>query len=176
MSTKSKILYRAPAGALPLFLAYLGTIPAANWAITEFGVVSVGFGLVAPAAVYFAGAPLVLRDWLREVGGHGVTVTAILLGAGASYVVADARLATASAVAFLVSEALDYGVYEPLRKASPLSAVAASNTVGLAADSILFLALAFGSMQYLPGQLIGKAWATVLALAVIGVRRRGRAR
>ena len=38
-----------------IFLAgYIGTIFAANWAIQRFGLVPVGFGLTAPAGVYFA--------------------------------------------------------------------------------------------------------------------------
>jgi hypothetical protein len=37
------------------FLVYVGTIVAANVAITYIGLVPVGFGLLAPAGVYAAG-------------------------------------------------------------------------------------------------------------------------
>jgi hypothetical protein len=36
-------------------LCYVATIVGANWALATFGVVPVGFGLYAPAGVYFAG-------------------------------------------------------------------------------------------------------------------------
>jgi len=46
-----------------IYLAtYILTIFAANWAITQFGLVPVGFGLLAPAGVYFAGLAFTLRD------------------------------------------------------------------------------------------------------------------
>jgi uncharacterized PurR-regulated membrane protein YhhQ (DUF165 family) len=65
-------------------------------------------------------------------------------------------------------------VYEPLRKRGLLTAMAASNAVGLLADSLIFLWLAFGSLEFLPGQLLGKAWMTVAAVAVITVLQRRR--
>jgi hypothetical protein len=43
-------------------------------------------------------------------------------------------------------------------------AVAASATLGLIVDSVVFLYLAFGSLDYLSGQVLGKAW-MVLARA-----------
>ncbi|GIW09763.1 MAG: hypothetical protein KatS3mg061_0820 [Dehalococcoidia bacterium] len=65
---------------LPLVL-YIATIFAANWAITTFGLVPVGFGLLAPAGVYFAGLAFTLRDLTHEALGTGVVVVAILVGA-----------------------------------------------------------------------------------------------
>ena len=67
---------------------------------------------------------------------------------------------------------LDFAVYTPLRKRNWLGAVAASNVVGLAADSVIFLWLAFDSLQYLPGQVVGKAWMTLLAIGVLWLLRR----
>lgn len=51
-------------------------------------------------------------------------------------------------------------------------ATLASNTVGLVADSIVFLFLAFGSLQFIEGQIIGKAWMTLLALPAVAYLRR----
>jgi hypothetical protein len=65
-------------------------------------------------------------------------------------------------------------VYEPLRERGLLLAMLASNAVGLAADSLIFLWLAFGSFAYLPGQLLGKAWMTLAAVAVIAAIARSR--
>ena len=150
---------------LPL-AAYIGTIFGANWAISAFGLVPVGFGLLAPAGVYFAGLAFTFRDLTQEQLGRWWTVGAILVGAALSALLSP-TLALASGGAFLVSEGLDLAVYTPLRRRHWLSAVAASNTVGLVVDSVLFLSLAFGSLAFLPGQLVGKAWMTLLAVAFL---------
>lgn len=147
--------------------AYLATIPAANLLIEKFGPVPVGFGQVAPAGVYAVGAALVLRDLAREWAGRSPVVLAVLLGAAISWWISEPALAVASGAAFLLSEGLDFAVYEPLRERGLAAAMAASNAVGLLADSLVFLWLAFHSLAYLPGQLLGKALMTAAALAVI---------
>jgi uncharacterized PurR-regulated membrane protein YhhQ (DUF165 family) len=70
----------------------------------------------------------------------------------------------------------DLGVYTPLQKRGLVLAVAASSAVGLVVDSVVFLFLAFGSLGYLPGQVIGKAWMVLLALPVVALIRRRDAR
>src|SRR5262245_15015811 len=154
---------------LPL-TGYIGTIFAANWAIASFGLVPVGFGLLAPAGVYFAGLAFTFRDLTQEHLGRGWTFGAILAGAGLSALVSPA-FALASGAAFLLSETADLVVYTPLRRRHWLGAVTLSNTVGLVVDSVLFLTLAFGSLAFLPGQLVGKAWMTLLAVVVLWVSR-----
>jgi len=161
----------APAGIATL-VAYVATIPAANLAVTHFGAVPVGFGYVAPAGVYMVGLALVLRDLARESAGRGAVLAAIAVGTLLSYFLADPALAGASAAAFAVAETMDFVVYEPLRKRGLLVAMLASNAVGLLADSLLFLKLAFGSFDYLPGQILGKAWMTFAAVAVLALVRR----
>ena len=158
---------------MPYLIAYVLTIFAANWAIQNFGVVPVGFGLSAPAGVYLAGLAFTLRDLTQDRLGRIWTAGAIVAGAALSALVSP-QFAVASGVAFLVSELADFGVYTPLRERHWLGAVLASNIVGLVADSILFLSLAFGSLQFLPGQVVGKAWITLLAVLVLTVWRRGR--
>ena len=152
-------------------LAYVATIFAANWAIVAFGPVPVGFGLMAPAGVYFAGLAFTLRDLTQEALGTRVVLGAILVGAALSAGLSG-ELAVASGTAFLVSELADFAVYTPLRRRNWLGAVALSNTVGLVVDSALFLWLAFGSLDFLPGQVVGKASMTVLALIVLSLIRR----
>ncbi|WP_369167830.1 VUT family protein [Streptomyces sp. R28] len=161
-------------GAIAL-TAYIATIPAANWAVTEFGAVPVGFDYLAPAGVYLVGLALVLRDLAREAAGRGAVLAAIAVGAALSWWLADPALAVASAAAFAVAESMDFAVYEPLRKRGLPVAMLASNAVGLLADSLIFLWLAFRSFEYLPGQLLGKAWMTLAAVAVIAVIARRRA-
>ena len=51
---------------------YVATIFAANWAIAAFGVVPVGFGLMAPAGVYFAGLAFTFRDLTQEKLGRRI--------------------------------------------------------------------------------------------------------
>jgi uncharacterized PurR-regulated membrane protein YhhQ (DUF165 family) len=157
------------------FALYVLTVIAANWAVHHYGIVSVGFGLMAPAAVYFVGLAFTLRDITQEALGRYAVLIAIAIGAGLSYFVADATLATASAVAFGVSELADFAVYTPMRERGWLRAVVLSNIVGLVVDSILFLWIAFGSLAFLEGQIVGKATMTgaaVALLAVVGGQRR----
>jgi hypothetical protein len=154
--------------------AYIGTIFVANWSIHQFGMVSVGFGLIAPAGVYFAGLAFWLRDIVQDTLGKRWSIAAIVAGALFSAVLSPA-LALASGAAFLLSELLDLAVYTPLRQRNLYAAVAASNAVGLLVDSVLFLLLAFGSLDFLAGQVVGKAWMTLLALVLIaGYRQRAR--
>ena len=155
---------------LPL-LGYIGTIFGANWALATFGLVPVGFGLLAPAGVYFAGLAFTFRDLTQEQLGRAWTFGAILVGAALSALVSP-QFALASGAAFLFSETADFLVYTPLRRTHWLGAVAASNTVGLVVDSALFLFLAFGSLAFLPGQIVGKAWMTALAVAALWLWRR----
>lgn len=147
---------------------YVATVYLANWAITRWGIVSVGFGLVAPAGVYFAGLAFTLRDAVHETLGRAWVVAAILLGALLSWQ-ASATFAVASGVAFLVSELADMAVYTPLRARSPTWALALSNTVGAVVDSALFLWLAFGSLEFLRGQVVGKLWVTLPFVAAVAV-------
>lgn len=151
-------------------IGYILTIFAANWAIHTFGFVPVGFGLMAPAGVYFAGLAFSLRDGVQETLGKRWVIGAVIVGASLSALVSPV-FALASGVAFLVSELADFGVYTPLRRRSWLWAVLLSNTVGLVIDSALFLWLAFGSLDFIAGQIVGKAWVTLATIAVIGIVR-----
>lgn len=153
-------------------VCYIATIVLANWAIGTFGAIPVGFGLLAPAGVLFAGLAFTLRDLTQDRLGKGWTIGAILIGAALSAFLSPA-LALASGVAFLVSELADLSVYTPLRRRNWYTAVALSNTVGLTLDSLLFLWLAFHSLAFLPGQLLGKAYMTALAVPLLWGLRRG---
>ena len=147
-------------------VAYVATIFAANWAITTYGIVPIGFGLMAPAGVFFAGLAFTLRDLTQDSLGRRWTYGAILAGAALSAFLSG-PLAIASGVAFLLSETLDLAVYTPLRKRRWLLAVVLSNVVGLVADSMVFLFLAFGSLEFLLGQVFGKFEMTVLAVVLL---------
>jgi queuosine precursor transporter len=155
-------------------VGYIATIFLANLSLQYLGwcgpdgpcVLPVGPGLWAPSGVLWAGLAFTLRDLVQDELGRAWTVIAILVGAALSALVSP-QFAVASGVAFLLSELADFAVYTPLRQRNWLAAVALSNTVGLVADSILFLMLAFGSLDFLAGQIVGKLWMTVLAVALL---------
>lgn len=151
--------------------AYIGTIFAANWAIQRYGFVPVGFGLTAPAGVYFVGLAFTFRDTTQRYLGRGYTIAAIVAGAGLSAFVSP-DFALASGVAFLFSEGADFAVYTPLAERRWLTAVAASNIVGTVVDSALFLWLAFGSLEFITGQIVGKLWMTAATVAIVWTWRR----
>lgn len=150
---------------LAALVAYVATIFAANWAIQTFGVIPVGFGLLAPAGVYFVGLAFPLRDFIQRTMGRRWGVLAILVGAGLSYFVAP-TFAVASGLTFLVSESVDMAVYTPLQKRFAW-AVVLSSLAALVVDSALFLWLAFGSEAFLAGQIVGKVEAMAFGAAVV---------
>jgi len=160
-------------GALAL-AGYVGSILAANWLIETFGIVPIGLGLAAPAGVFAAGFSFTLRDLVQDRLGRAWTIGAIGAGGLLSLVIADPFVAGASALAFLVSEAADMAIYTPLRERGWTRAVVASNAAGSLVDSIAFLLLAFGSLEFLTGQVVGK-WLTILPVLVAGwLMRRNR--
>ncbi len=153
------------------------TIPAANWLIGHVGtacvapqgpcLVPVAPGVTAPSGVMMVGIALVLRDLVQRRLGATMSALAILVGAGISALVAPPALILASAVAFLLSEFADLAVYTPLARRRLVAAVIASSCAGLVIDSVVFLWLAFGSLDFLLGQIIGKAWMVMLSIPFV---------
>lgn len=161
--------------------AFIACVPVANWLIGNVGTVCVPkgpclipvapFGITAPSGVLMIGLALVLRDLVQRRLGKGWTLGAILAGAALSGLVAPPALVMASMAAFLLSELADFAVYTPLQKRGLVRAVLLSSLAGLCVDSIVFLYLAFGSLDYLGGQIIGKLWMVLLSLPVIRLLR-----
>ncbi|HEX3442409.1 MAG TPA: VUT family protein [Pseudolabrys sp.] len=167
-------------GAVFLALFCL-TIPAANWMIGRVGtvclrdgpcVIPVAPGLLAPSGVLMVGAALVLRDLVQRRLGVPFGIGAIVAGAALSAGLSPPPLVIASASAFLLSEFADFAVYTPLARRRLVTAVIASCLVGLVVDSIVFLWLAFGSLDFLIGQIVGKLWMLLLAIPLIACLRR----
>ena len=161
-------------------VAFVGTVWLANYAVKEWGIQPVGFGLEAPAGVYFAGLAFTLRDITHRFLGRRVVIACILLGAALSWLIeanvnlgGAVSLAVASAIAFLASEFADMSVYEPIRQRGWIPAVLASNVMGIVVDSALFLWLAFGSLAFFWGQCVGKGWMTLAALPIVFLLRNG---
>ena len=154
-----------------LSAAYLLCIIGANWALSRWGVVPIGFGLTAPAGVYLAGLTFGLRDAVQEDAGRAWVVALIAAGAVVSWWIEPA-FAVASGVAFLFSELADFAVYTPLRDRRWVVAVVASNAVGSVVDSLLFLHLAFGAPVGWVDLTIGKLYMTAPAVAIVWWARR----
>ena len=125
----------------------------------------------APSGVLAIGAALVLRDLVQRRLGVRWALAAIAAGAFLSALVAAPALVLASVAAFVLSETADLAVFTPLQRRGLVLAVAASGAVGILVDSVLFLWLAFSSLDFLPGQVIGKSWALVAALPLIHLLR-----
>ncbi len=171
-----------------VFLIAFGlTIPAANWLIGNAGTVCppphgpclipvapnlFGKSLMAPSGVLMIGIALVLRDLVQRRLGVGYSAGAVVVGAALSAWVAPPSLVIASGVAFLLSEFADLAVYTPLARRRLITAVVLSSMVGLVVDSIVFLWLAFGSLDFLAGQVVGKAWMVLLSIPFVMYLRR----
>jgi uncharacterized PurR-regulated membrane protein YhhQ (DUF165 family) len=153
-------------------LAFIATILAANYITTQYGMIPVGFGLIATAGTYFAGLAFILRDLVQDKAGRKAVVALILAGAVLSYAISSPFIATASAVAFLLSEAADFAVYTPLRRRGYVRAAVASNVVGAVVDTVIFLTIAeFPLSQAFAGQMVGKITVTLVAVGLVAVFR-----
>jgi uncharacterized PurR-regulated membrane protein YhhQ (DUF165 family) len=170
------------AEGLAYFLSFMACIPVANWMIGHVGTACGPMGpcllpvfpwgpdghpIMAPSGVIMVGLALVLRDLVQRRLGRTAGVVSIFAGAALSGAVAPPQLVAASTVAFLLSELADFAVYTPLQERGLVLAVFASSVIGLIADSVLFLWLAFGSLEFLTGQILGKTWMVLLALPVV---------
>jgi uncharacterized PurR-regulated membrane protein YhhQ (DUF165 family) len=161
------------------FIGFAATIPAANWMIGSVGacvpqgpcLIPVGFGLSAPSGVLMVGLALVLRDIVHEQFGPKGALIAIGFGAVLSALFAPPALVIASIVAFTLAELADLIVYAPLRHRQLALAVLLSGIAGSIIDSAAFLWLAFGSLNFIEGQVIGKLWMSLAAIPVLMVLR-----
>jgi uncharacterized PurR-regulated membrane protein YhhQ (DUF165 family) len=176
MRESTRVMARARLEGFLYLAGFALCIPAANWLIGHVGtscapggpcVIPVAPGLTAPSGVVMIGLALVLRDLVQRRLGLAWASLAILGGAALSAFLAPPSLVVASAVAFLVSEFVDLAVYTPLQRRGLVIAVIASSIVGLVVDSAIFLHLAFGSLAFLPGQIVGKAWMVLLSIPVV---------
>lgn len=167
---------------IALAAAFVATVIAANWTLETFGMIELPLvAWMAPAGVFWAGLGFGLRDALHEAGGHRWVLGCIAAGTALSYWLSDAvtipgghtSIALASGIAFGLSELADLAIYSPLRERQWVGAVIASNLAGAVIDSALFLWLAFGAVDAMGGQVVGKALMILPALPIVwGVRRR----
>lgn len=166
---------------IALVTAFATAVPLAGWLTGNVGtecapggpcLLPVGFGLDAPSGAFVLGASFVLRDAVHEVGGSRAALVAIAIGGVLSAIFAAPALVVASVVAFVLAELADFAAYAPLRKRSLMLAVFLSGLAGSIVHSAIFLWLAFGSLDFIAGHVIGKAWVSLLVLAFLPVNRR----
>lgn len=167
---------------IAFLVAFIACVPLANWLIQNVGticvpngpcLIPVAPGITAPSGILVIGLALVLRDLVQRRLGLRWALIAILAGGALSAFIAPPALVVASVAAFMMSELADLAVFTPLQKRGLVLAALASSVVGLVIDSVLFLWLAFGSLNYLEGQVIGKAMMVVAALpALVWLRNR----
>lgn len=162
-------------------LGFILTVPFGNWMVVNVGLVCqpggpclipVWPGVMSPSAVLVAGLALVLRDAVHEILGGRWAVACIAAGSVLSAVFSEPSLVLASAGAFLFAETADFLVYSPLRHRSLGWAVVLSGLAGSIVDSAIFLTMAFGSLEFLFGQVLGKFWMSLLGGAVLMAYRR----
>ncbi|UPK63587.1 VUT family protein [Rhodococcus pyridinivorans] len=153
----------------------VGSVILSNWLTTRYGFIPVGFGQEATAGTLAAGAALALRDAVQDALGKAGMLVAVVIATILSYFVSAPSIAIASAAAFFLAELLNFLIYTPLRHRSRLgdrrwaAAVTSSSIAGALVDTAVFLGIAFGAAAIMPallGQLIGKAWATILYLVL----------
>ena len=170
--------YGTNGNAMKVFLSilFLATVPLANWLIHNIGVVCVpngpcllpvAPGIMAPSGVLVIGATIVLRNILQELVSKTWMAGCILVGVWTSVFIAPVELALASGIAFGIAEITDWAVYTPLRKNGFKTALLVSGIVGAVVDSSLFVFFAFGSFHFVEGQIIGKLWATIIAITLL---------
>ena len=165
--------------AIALSALYMVTIPLANWFISNVGVavypdaphtLPVGFGYRAPSGFVLIAFALLARDMLQELTSRKTIIGLMVAGVVLSYLVNPA-VAVASAAAFAASEMADFAIYTALRARRRHFAMLLSGVVGSAIDSFLFLWLAFGSIIYWQGQVIGKVAVTAICVAIVKAQR-----
>lgn len=163
---------RSTAGAT-WALVFLGCIVLANVVVQHMPEpIAVGFGLKAPAAAYFAGVALLMRDLVQNLMGRRTSLVIVFVGVALSAVLAPV-FALASAVALLVSGVSSFALFTYLSaRGSWVRSAAVATACGILLDSVIFLGLAFHSLAFLPGQLVAKATAAAIVLVLLVPLRR----
>jgi uncharacterized PurR-regulated membrane protein YhhQ (DUF165 family) len=165
-------------------IGYMSSIIIANLAVAELGLITWFGWLTFPAGAIFIGLTFSLRDFVqREWGDRDVwyfmiasTVITTFMGLILSNLPIPLwRVAIASAIAFIISEAIDWSVYYFMKK-DIIWRICVSNIFSTPIDSILFVGIAFGSFSLFEppvyGQTIVKYLSGLLVIPVIWYYRK----
>lgn len=123
---------------------YVAAIPFTNWLFDYVGVLPLpGTSYVFHPLAFLVGFWLVLRDFAHRELGDKWIFAPVVAGMALSYLTSSPRVATASALAFLVSELVDWAVFKYSQR--PLhQRILISSAASVPVDSILFSGIAFG--------------------------------
>ena len=120
-------------------IAYVVLIVLVNYAFIKVQPVMLPGGVAWPPVALLVGFVFVVRDFAQREIGHYV-LGAMGVGAVLSYFMATPQVALASALAFAISETVDWAVYSFTGK--PLSQrILYSSLLGTPVDSLVFLYL-----------------------------------
>jgi len=165
-----------------LIALFASMVPLANFLISNVGttcvpngpcLIPVFPGVMAPSGVLAIGLALVLRDMVQLRIGLKPTLALVIIGCCISYLISYRDLAIASASAFIVSEVVDTVFFTLIIKRLGLYfAILVSGVFGAVIDSVVFLQLAFGNIEFIEGQIIGKLLATVVGIVIIWAIKR----
>lgn len=127
-------------------LFYLFLIPFVNWMFSWAPIMGLPDGGTWTPFAIITGLVLVFRDLAQREIGHKV-ILLLILGAVISYYLAAPQIAIVSALAFAVSEMVDWAVYSYTHK--PLSQrIIYSSLLGAPLDTTIFL---YGADMVVPG-------------------------
>lgn len=123
---------------------YVAAIPFTNWLFDYVGVLPLpGTSYVFHPLAFLVGFWLVLRDFAHRELGDTWIFAPVFAGMALSYLTSSPRVATASALAFLVSELVDWAIFKYSQR--PLhQRILLSSAASVPVDSILFSGIAFG--------------------------------
>lgn len=123
---------------------YVAAIPFTNWLFAYVGVLPVpGTVYVWHPLAFLVGFWLVLRDFAHDELGDRWIFAPVLVGMALSFWTSSPRIAVASAIAFLISECVDYAVYRWSGR-SVSQRILLSSAASVPVDSVLFSGVAFG--------------------------------
>jgi len=125
-------------------IAYVAAIPTTNFLFSYVGVLPIpGTEYIWHPLSIIVGLWLVLRDFAHKELGDRLIFAPVVVGMALSYATSSPRIATASAIAFLASECVDYAIYR--WSGRPLAhRIFLSSAASVPVDSLLFAGIAFG--------------------------------
>lgn len=117
-------------------VSYIGAVILINHLFVILPMLHI-FGTVLPPVMLVVGFVFVFRDFAQREIGHWVVIAMFVAG-GFSYILAAPVVAIASVTAFLISEAVDWGVFTFTKK--PLAErILYSSALSVPVDTIVFL-------------------------------------
>lgn len=120
-------------------LIYLGSVVIANIGFTYLPMIPLPYGGMLAPMSFLVGFVFVFRDYAQREIGHKV-LAFMAAGVVASYILADPFVAIASAVAFAVSELIDWLIYTVYRK--PIrDRILVSSAISTPVDSAIFMVM-----------------------------------